>query len=355
MKHPDEGTVHAWLDGALEDTEAREIEAHVRECAECAAMVAEARGFIAASSRIVSLLDGVPSRVMPPVLVRPVVAGRNARTWWRSPGLAAAALFCITTATWLAVRPAPAIREMPVTAVAGAPPVSPAAVAQTALPLSGSRAAAKSSTPEPEVARSTAAPLKIADSKVAEQTVVDGKRTALSPPLDQIAELGGVDSTANARRGFRDRPVIQLQAVTVASADARAEAAPASVSSNASAPLALVGCYQLAPAPTIGGAIAAAKTSASRAMAGAALAAVAPSAPAAAPTLRLTESQDAYIAHLYGASNTDPARWTTVTPGLVNLTLSDGRTIRVRIAADSTEAPVGAGRVDFIAKRTSCP
>ena len=50
MKHPDEGTVHAWLDGALDDTEARELEMHVAECVECAAMVAEARGLIAASS-----------------------------------------------------------------------------------------------------------------------------------------------------------------------------------------------------------------------------------------------------------------------------------------------------------------
>ena len=38
---------------------------HVAECPECAAMVAEARGFIAGSSRIVSALDSIPGNVLP--------------------------------------------------------------------------------------------------------------------------------------------------------------------------------------------------------------------------------------------------------------------------------------------------
>lgn len=60
-EHPDEGTIHAWLDGALGDAEARALAAHVASCGTCAERVAEARGLIAGASRIVGALDGVPS------------------------------------------------------------------------------------------------------------------------------------------------------------------------------------------------------------------------------------------------------------------------------------------------------
>jgi hypothetical protein len=65
MQHPDEGTIHAWLDGALDAEEGARLERHVESCAECSAAVAEARGLIAASSRIVSHLDSVPANVIP--------------------------------------------------------------------------------------------------------------------------------------------------------------------------------------------------------------------------------------------------------------------------------------------------
>lgn len=65
MQHPDEGTIHAWLDGALSADEAALLEAHVKECPQCAAAVAETRGFIAASSRILTALDNAPRGVIP--------------------------------------------------------------------------------------------------------------------------------------------------------------------------------------------------------------------------------------------------------------------------------------------------
>jgi len=65
MQHPDEGTIHSWLDGALSAEEAARVEAHVKDCPECAAAVAEARGFIAASSRILTALDNAPRGVIP--------------------------------------------------------------------------------------------------------------------------------------------------------------------------------------------------------------------------------------------------------------------------------------------------
>lgn len=65
MAHIDEGTIHAWLDGALPPDEGQRLEAHVATCAECSAAVAEARGLIAASSRILAALDDVPAGVIP--------------------------------------------------------------------------------------------------------------------------------------------------------------------------------------------------------------------------------------------------------------------------------------------------
>jgi anti-sigma factor RsiW len=55
--HPDDGTIHAWLDRQLDDTSAATLEAHLQRCDECSERVAEARGLIAGASRILSSLD----------------------------------------------------------------------------------------------------------------------------------------------------------------------------------------------------------------------------------------------------------------------------------------------------------
>jgi len=65
MQHLDEGAIHAWLDGALSPDEARRVEEHAASCEACSALVAEARGLVAAASRILTALDDVPERVIP--------------------------------------------------------------------------------------------------------------------------------------------------------------------------------------------------------------------------------------------------------------------------------------------------
>jgi hypothetical protein len=65
MQHLDEGIIHAWIDGELPPDEASRVEAHASSCAACGAMVAEARGLVAASSRIASALDVTPGGVLP--------------------------------------------------------------------------------------------------------------------------------------------------------------------------------------------------------------------------------------------------------------------------------------------------
>ena len=89
MQHLDEGTIHSWLDGALSADEAARAEAHVADCPDCAAAVAEARGFIAASSRILTALDTVPRGVIP---IAPRATTRNWATWRAAAAVVVVAL-----------------------------------------------------------------------------------------------------------------------------------------------------------------------------------------------------------------------------------------------------------------------
>ncbi len=137
MQHLDEGTIHAWLDGQLPRDEALEVEAHVAECRQCADAVAEARGLIAASSRILTALDSVPREVVPKqssfraeaeaarahaiadaaadalVPLGPV-AKRVQRRWFNGASLAAAAAIVVAIGTVTVMQRSG--RQMPVTA-----------------------------------------------------------------------------------------------------------------------------------------------------------------------------------------------------------------------------------------------
>lgn len=86
--HPDEGTIHAWLDGAFDDPTASRIADHVSTCDACAERVAEARGLIAGASRVVSALDDVPSGVTPVWGSAPAAATVGAAAGTRGAGSA---------------------------------------------------------------------------------------------------------------------------------------------------------------------------------------------------------------------------------------------------------------------------
>jgi hypothetical protein len=139
MSHLDEGTLHAWLDGALPPDESARIEAHVAECATCAAAAADARGVIAASSRILSALDDVPGDVIPAgaggAEVRSLAELRAARSrqrttrWARRFAPIAAVLAFVAVGIVVARHPRAAMdsaaRTTLTTAPAAAPELSP--------------------------------------------------------------------------------------------------------------------------------------------------------------------------------------------------------------------------------------
>jgi hypothetical protein len=121
MQHLDEGTVHAWLDGALSAEESAGVERHIAQCKECAALVAEARGMIAGASRVVSALDVVPGGVIP----KAPRATTASMSLWRSlhltPSRAAlAATLVIAVSTLLTLR-----HDTPTKLVPTAAPPSP--------------------------------------------------------------------------------------------------------------------------------------------------------------------------------------------------------------------------------------
>ncbi|MDQ3081448.1 MAG: zf-HC2 domain-containing protein [Gemmatimonadota bacterium] len=98
MQHPDEGMIHAWIDGALMAEEAASLESHAAQCDQCAAAIAEARGLVAASSRILLALDDVPAGVIP----LPVP---KARAWYARNDLrAAAAVLFVASASLVVAR-----------------------------------------------------------------------------------------------------------------------------------------------------------------------------------------------------------------------------------------------------------
>jgi len=110
--HLDEGTIHAWLDGALDAEEASRVEQHAAECAACAASIAEARGLVAGASRILTALDGVSAGIVPKAAASGGPRSRRTRSLWTTLRLtparaAAAAIVVVAAGTALVLHNAP--------------------------------------------------------------------------------------------------------------------------------------------------------------------------------------------------------------------------------------------------------
>jgi hypothetical protein len=194
MRHPDEGTIHTWLDGELPADEASALEAHIAECPECSARAAEARGLAAASSRIVSALDIVPGGVIP-------AAAPKGRKWFATAQFrAAAAAVIVAGASFLVMRgrDKSAMDSIMTTASSPAPAVSPSSAdAQRDLMTAPQEQAAA---PPPA---GTTAPKKSEVAKVAEGSVrSEPSPGPLSAAQNTAAQLEG--AVAGVRTGVTD-------------------------------------------------------------------------------------------------------------------------------------------------------
>jgi hypothetical protein len=194
MQHLDEGTIHSWLDGALSADEAARVEAHVAECPQCATAVAEARGFVAASSRILTALDHVPRGVVPAAL--PV------RWYNRAAWRAAAAVLVVAVGSLIVVRndgnnaPKSSFvpgHETPDTIAKPAPPIiiAPAATPEPKKP-------ATASAPSTQSALSSGAASR---GRAAAEADLSGKPVRRAAPIQGVtrerARDEGVDAVAD--------------------------------------------------------------------------------------------------------------------------------------------------------------
>jgi anti-sigma factor RsiW len=147
-RHIDEGTLHAWLDGALPPDESARVEAHVASCAACSAAAAEARGLVAAASRILTALDDVPGGVAP----RRHGVERRHRLWTGWPLRAAAGVLFVVAGSLAVLQQmgtehravaTPRARSVPsVPPVQAAPPISPPVAEKKIQPVRKPRAVA---------------------------------------------------------------------------------------------------------------------------------------------------------------------------------------------------------------------
>ena len=193
--HPEEGTIHAWLDGALDAEESARVEQHVAECAACASAVAEARGLVAGASRILTALDVVPSGVVPrsgSTLGGGSNAPRRPRSLWTylhmTPARAAAAAFLIVAAgTALVMRQASEATHRGVYSTVRGPGPTATTPVVPATPLP----------PAPRMVDSTAAAGGAESRKGAGATAAG---TAISAPVKAARPLPLPQTTASAAR-----------------------------------------------------------------------------------------------------------------------------------------------------------
>ena len=329
MQHLDEGTIHAWLDGALGAEEAARVDAHVGSCARCADAVAEARGLIAASSRILTALDQVPS-------IRGSQGSRgSAGSRWTGRPFATAfarqriaaviALIVVGGAVALAVA-----RKEPSPLVSGAVPMAEVAVVDSPAPVS-----------------TISAPMPAAMSRregAAGATREPGRGAATPAPRVQTRNL--------AREADSAPPAAALSAAPLAAADVAAPP-PARVTDTARAANVVAQAEQRAEAQE--GAAKAAATGRLRALAGARTetemeerryARVAPSAAIGAAAGTTSDSNDARLVQEVRMTEGGQEVWRRIyRVDSILVTLDERRprvleeTIRMPVAPEQRAAP----------------
>jgi len=197
MQHLDEGTIHAWLDGALPADESAGVERHVAQCKECASLVAEARGMIAGASRIVSALDVVPGGVIPKSSRAKTSSGSVWRALRFTPSRAAlAATLVIAVSTVLTLRHDTSDKIVPTAGMASAPLASASPAPAAAAPVNEEARTRLEAKPAPSVVKADqAAPVhrQVADTKT---RIIDSARSVSSAKKEVAAERNAGNAVA---------------------------------------------------------------------------------------------------------------------------------------------------------------
>ena len=221
MQHLEEGTIHAWLDGALSANEAADVEQHVTQCGECAALVAEARGMIAGATRIVSSLDIVRGGVIPKSQRASGSSGSLWRTLRFTPARAAlAATLLIAVSTMLTLRHDTADKVVP-----------PAAKESPAVATIDTRATDRAATP-PSVPAAAPAPSVASDVAGRPTRQLGAQRTAAKAAeavaaRREVADAMDAKTTKDdsSRSGLANKPSVAERAMQTASAVSNAAGA----------------------------------------------------------------------------------------------------------------------------------
>ena len=117
--HPDEGSLYAWIDSAFNAHSAALVDGHVERCRQCSDAVSEFRGYDAAASGILAIVDAGADvqvdRSQNRAALAAVVAGSTGTRssphpihvgWWQGRAaqvmaIAAVVIFMVAAATWI--------------------------------------------------------------------------------------------------------------------------------------------------------------------------------------------------------------------------------------------------------------
>jgi len=248
MSRPDEGLIHQWLDGECTPEESARLERLVATDAEWAAAVAEARGLIAASSRILGALDAVPHAKPAGGKAAPAVARRGFRV---APWMGVAAGLVLVAGTAYVLREQSTAPFGVVSSPSPSPTVMDTA-ASVQIGRAGDRAQPPSDVPPIGVARPAA------------EVAPPAAPPAAPPPAPQraeedvaarrSAELAAEQERSRAARATRAAAVSDESRATARQAPARA-AAPM-VAPMVAAPMVLPvldGCWRVSAPPELVG------------------------------------------------------------------------------------------------------
>lgn len=257
MSRPDEGLIHTWLDGACTPEESARIERLVATDPAWASAVAEARGLIAASSRIVGALDAVP-RAMPEGSRAAPSAPPRAR-FRVHPWMRVAAGVVLVAGTAYVLRERAQEPFAPAAQVdIGSPAVTPVQ-ADSIAPTVALGAAAASSPPAAPIETPTAGPARATgnDGAAAERTAPPAPAPTTAVASKSVAQPAAppppiVRTEARAEEAGEPSRTRELSGRVIRQDVAPLRSAPAAALQDASVPLVrrLEGCWRVSAPPS---------------------------------------------------------------------------------------------------------